>query len=114
MTRLVRINILLYGRGSQRSEYANPAIWLYRKRSDISRIAVQGGNLKKPVRRIKIKIHDKVSSVSVLQTTYCELSEKQVTMQSEVAEEILYEMTTELQVFTVWRSLALHLSITFQ
>ena len=30
-------------------------------------------------------------------------------MQSEVGEEILYEMTTELQVFTVWRSVRLHL-----
>ena len=34
-------------------------------------------------------------------------------MQSEVGEEILYDMTTELQVF-IWRSVPLLLSITFQ
>ena len=29
-------------------------------------------------------------------------------MQSEVGEEILYQMTTDLQVFTVWRFVRLH------
>ena len=30
---------LLYGCGSERSEYGNPAVWLVHERSDISRIA---------------------------------------------------------------------------
>ena len=37
-----------------------------------------------------------------------------VSIQSEVAEKIPYEMTTELQVFTVWGSALLHLYNIFQ
>ena len=67
----------------------------------------QGGNLKTLcLCPIKIKFFDNIWSENVLQT----IKKRKVTMQSEVSEKILYEMTTESQVF-IWRSVPLHLSV---
>ena len=107
--RVIKYSISLYGCGSERSEYGNPAIWLAHKQSDITRIACSGGDLKLPwLSRIKIKIFDNIWSDNVLRTS----GKRKVTLRSKVGEKVLYEMTTELQVF-IWRSVLLHVSIIF-
>ena len=89
--------------GSERSEYGNLAIWFVHKRSDISLITHSGGNLKKTcLCQIKINIFDNILSENVLRT----IRKGKVNIQSEVGEEILYGITTELQVF-IWRSISL-------
>ena len=76
---------------------------------NISCIANSGRKFKRALRlcRIKITIFDDKWSENVLRA----IRKGNVTEQSEVGEEILYEMAT--QVFTVRRSVPLHLSIIF-
>ena len=97
---------LLHGCGGKLSEYGNPAIWLVHEGSDISRVARSGkGNFKKPcLCPIEIKIFDNIWSENALRTT----KKGKVTMYCEVSEKILYEMTTEFQVF-IRRFVPLHL-----
>ena len=52
---------------------------------------------------IKVRILDNIWRKIVLKTT----KNGKVALESEVGEEIVHQMTTELQVFTIWRVLYL-------